>query len=174
MAVFSRVTSGQIRNGDVVVCPGRFPADSNYVYQPSTPLAWASGEDLELHQTLNGRFRAGAWHDDSPEPATSADAVSATNADAVRRFGLSENATHEVRGVNWSYSQTPSGTGHLRIESPSGTVLHRQDVTAAGAGFTEFGDDWLRGARGQELLVILGNGGLGVTGRVNVPSHRLG
>lgn len=67
--------------------------------------------------------------------------------------------------VSWSYTAAPTG-GNLKIESPSGTVIHEQDITAAGPDSLNFANG-LPGASGAAIVVTLAAGAGAVVGSVN-------
>ncbi len=88
-----------------------------------------------------------------------------TNTAAVATFAAVTGVVKTLDSIQWSYSAAPTG-GNLKVESPSGTVIFEQDVTAAGPGQVLF-PGGLDGASGQAVIVTLAAGGSGIQGIVD-------
>lgn len=106
----------------------------------------------------DGRFVSQDWAEDrGTQPASSGDTnFAASGADAVVYLPGSGYHSHALFGVAWSYDSAPAN-GYLAIESPSGTEVFRESVTAAGPGSFTFAEG-LRGRRGGDVVVRLANG----------------
>lgn len=76
------------------------------------------------------------------------------------------DSAREISSIQFSYDDTPTG-GLLTVESPSGTVIWRHHITAAGIGPIDFPTP-LPGAEGQAMIVTLAAGGSGIAGKLTV------
>ena len=91
----------------------------------------------------------------------------ASNTAAVITIAAVPGVAHELESVSFSYDAAPTG-GSITIESPSGTVLQKLFITAAGAGPMPFGGSCLKSTSVNAAMIItLAAGGGGVSGIVN-------
>lgn len=97
----------------------------------------------------------------------------ADNTEAVITITAVTGVTHEIESYGFSYDEAPASAKAFTIESPSGTVLQKWYVTAAGPGPITASGSCIRGASGQALIVRLAAGGSGIAGSVNCV-HRNG
>lgn len=110
---------------------------------------------------VDGRYLSGPWADGrGGEVITTSDtATAAISGDAVLYYGAVAGGQHVLGGVAFGYDATPV-SGVLTIDSPSGTTIFSEPITAAGAGFFSFGDG-LRCGRGDDVLISLSDGSTG-------------
>ncbi len=148
-----------IVNGAVVVSPRSGGAVSSFTYdnrQRTHHLA--SGEVTSL-QTGANRYHGGDWADSyGVETFTAADANTAgNNNDAVLYYPALAGRRHVLLGLGWGYNSAPASGAYVQVQSPSGTTVFREPVTAAGAGFFTF-PQGLPCAQAQDVLVSLSSG----------------
>jgi hypothetical protein len=68
----------------------------------------------------------------------------------------SANARHCIKEIAWSLTADPAAAISIKVESPSGTVIHSFDVTNGGPGFMLFGGDkGLAGALASNTIVTM-------------------
>lgn len=150
--------SQPIRNGAVSV----FTPSSGVSYNRPGAEEFSAG-GLRGHQVWDSKYLEASW---GPPPASGHVAVASPSGAGVLYYGAQAYRGHVLGGVAWSYSATPSG-GALTVESPSGTAIFGpMFVTEGGPGYFDFGGG-LRGVEGQDLLVRLSPGGVGVSGVVS-------
>lgn len=92
---------------------------------------------------------------------------------AVITIAASSGVAHEIESYGFSFDEAPAAAKAFTIESPSGTVLQKWYVTAAGPGPITASGSCLRGAVGEALVIRLASGGAGIAGSVNC-IHRNG
>lgn len=68
---------------------------------------------------------------------------------------VTDGARRTIKQISWSHSADPASASTLTIESPSGTVLWRVNITKGGPGFFDFPNNGLPGAAGQEMVARL-------------------
>lgn len=86
------------------------------------------------------------------KPHTSAGTVSTEN---VLTIPAIAGGKVELESVGFSFDVAPSAAVLLTVESPSGTVLHRWFVSAAGAGPINYGGSCVDGAKDQAMVIRL-------------------
>lgn len=96
--------------------------------------------------------------------------ASGSNADAVITIAAVTSTVITLDQVSFGYDGDPTA-GHLKIESPSGTILQEWPITAKGPGVFSFRDG-LAGAVGQAVIITLAAAGSGVVGYVNAVRRR--
>jgi hypothetical protein len=84
---------------------------------------------------------------------------------AVLTFAAVEGKRYVLRGVEWSYSATPTG-GNIKVENGSGVTVFNADVPAAGANSIVF-EPPIVGSPNTALVVTLASGAGSVVGKVN-------
>lgn len=108
--------------------------------------------------TVDGRYLAGPWAEGrGGVPTASGDsATAASGVDASLYLAALPGCQHVLYGVAFGYDSTPT-SGQLTIESPSGTTIFAEPVTASGPGFFTF-ENGLRSEVNTEMRVLLKNG----------------
>lgn len=89
----------------------------------------------------------------------------AANTNAVATFAAAPSVAHEIVSIQCSYNATPTG-GAVQVESPSGTVIWKMFLPAAGAFSFTFNTRSLKGAEGAAMIVTVAAGGASATGTV--------
>lgn len=90
-----------------------------------------------------------------------------SNTAAVITIPAVPDIAHELEQVDFSYSGIPDAGSYIQVESPSGTVLKKLYVTAAGAGPLPLGNSGMKCAVGGAVIITLAAGGSGISGSVN-------
>ena len=92
----------------------------------------------------------------------------ASNTNAVVTYAAVPGVGHLISGIAWSYSGgTPTGS---LIITDGGNTVFSIDIASAGAGFVTFNPS-LKTTAGNAMVITLGAGGSGVTGKLSILSH---
>lgn len=156
----------------------------HFYYRPTiltggiNPSGFYNSTDLPSQHQLNidnldgqGRFLQGKWNNTSDIPLLSTDRVSATGVDAVKTYAALGGACHEVHGVAWGYSATPTNGG-LRIEDGVGNIVREFPITSAGYDSYDFDPPVRNRSQNTALIVTLRGGGGIISGTLNI-EHKL-
>jgi hypothetical protein len=167
MTVATILGSGNIVYGNAAVCIG-----------DAKPLSYDNADrNIHLATTttnfftdIDARYRAQKWaFQNEAEVAGSGDTSSAgSGADAVVYLPAQGTRQHVLFGVSWSYQATPT-SGVLTVETPSGTTVFTEPITAAGPNYFPF-PQGLKAQAGKDLLVRLKDGSQQKT--VSLLGHR--
>lgn len=118
--------------------------------------------DLSAHSAeLNtiGRFLNGSWD----EPFANSGTVVSGTGDVSKYFPAITKLAHVLEdSIYYSHSEGYTGSGYLRVESPSGNIIFGpQYITASGPGYFPLGEG-LIGEDGKDMIIKLTNpAGLG-------------
>jgi hypothetical protein len=96
----------------------------------------------------------------------SSNSPAADTAAVITLAALPNSFPRVLDQITWSYSAAPTN-GNVKVESPSGNIVHEFDVTAGGPGFIPF-PRGLDGTAGAAMIITLAAGGGAVSGIINV------
>jgi hypothetical protein len=105
-------------------------------------------------------------HEEPVAVATADSATSGSNAAVVLTYAAAGASKNNCLGsLQWSYSGG-AVTGSLKVEDGSGNTIFFVDITATGPGTINFSPP-KKGSANTALIITLGAGGTGVTGKIN-------
>lgn len=127
----------------------------------------ASGPSLRT----NARLRNAA--ENQFIPAASGDMATASGAAATVVYAAAgDYLRHQLHGISFGLETAPSGLAYVKVLDGSSTVF-QIPVTAAGAGFFDFGESPKIGSPNTAMSVSLTNPGSGCVGYVAVTGRKI-
>lgn len=169
--------TGTFKIGKATIKPPE--KSGGYTYQKDIAPGNPSITDItdgQIYQTLNSKFLADDWLDNSwPIPANTGDAIETmghgtTNHAQIVYGAAGYNRYHMITGFTWSYSADPT-SGCIQVKDGS-DIIFRADVLRGGPGFIPF-DPPKRGSANTSMTIVAMDGGSGIYAAVSVEGHRI-